>query len=71
MIEPAQAFLEQLTWLIELSRKGGKDSQSNLRIGGMTAMLKVVSTRCLEKCVREAQQVMGGLGYAKGGKGGR
>lgn len=69
MIEPAQAFLEQLTWLIELSRKGGKDSE--VRIGGMTAMLKVISTRCLEKCVREAQQIMGGLGYAKGGKGGR
>ena len=44
---------------------------SIVRIGGMTAMLKVVSTRCLEKCVREAQQIMGGLGYARGGKGGR
>ena len=69
MIEPAQAFLEQLTWLIELSRKTGKDD--GIRIGGMTDMLKIVSTRCLEKCSREAQQVMGGLGYAKGGKGGR
>ena len=70
MIEPAQAFLEQLTWLIELNRKKGEKGDS-VRIGGMTAMLKVVSTRCLEKCLREAQQVMGGLGYAKGGKGGR
>lgn len=70
MIEPAQALLEQLTWLIQLSRNN-KDKGSNVRIGGMTAMLKVISTRCLEKCVREAQQVMGGLGYAKGGKGGR
>jgi alkylation response protein AidB-like acyl-CoA dehydrogenase len=69
MIEPAQAFLDQLVWLIETARKSdGKDA---VRIGGMTAMLKVVSTRCLEKCVREAQQIMGGLGYAKGGKGGR
>lgn len=69
MIEPAQAFLDQLTWLIELTRqKGGGD---DVRIGGMTAMLKIVSTRCLEKCVRKAQQVMGGLGYARGGKGGR
>jgi alkylation response protein AidB-like acyl-CoA dehydrogenase len=71
MIEPAQAFLEQLTWLIELSRKNGVKEGDGVRIGGMTAMLKVVSTRCLEKCVREAQQIMGGLGYAKGGKGGR
>jgi alkylation response protein AidB-like acyl-CoA dehydrogenase len=70
MIEPAQAFLEQLTWLIELNRKKGEKGD-NVRIGGMTAILKVVSTRCLEKCLREAQQVMGGLGYAKGGKGGR
>ncbi|KAH8802696.1 acyl-CoA dehydrogenase/oxidase [Xylogone sp. PMI_703] len=69
MIEPAWAFLEQLTWLIELGRRTGK--MDEVRIGGMTAMLKVASTRCLEKCVREAQQVMGGLGYAKGGKGGR
>lgn len=71
MIEPAQAFLEQLTWLIELSKKDGGKDGDGVRIGGMTAMLKIVSTRCLEKCVREAQQVMGGLGYAKGGKGGR
>ncbi|KAH6671949.1 acyl-CoA dehydrogenase/oxidase [Halenospora varia] len=68
MIEPAQAFLEQLTWLIELSRKGGGKGADNVRIGGMTAMLKVISTRCLEKCVREAQQIMGGLGYARGGR---
>jgi alkylation response protein AidB-like acyl-CoA dehydrogenase len=69
MIEPAQAFLDQVTGLIERGRRsGGKDS---VRIGGMTAMLKIVCTRCLEKCVREAQQVMGGLGYARGGKGGR
>lgn len=33
MIEPAQAFLEQLTWLIELNRRSGKD---DVRIGGMT-----------------------------------
>ena len=70
IIEPAQAFLEQLTWLIELNRKSGTKADE-VRIGGMTAMLKVVSTRCLEKCVREAQQIMGGLGYARGGKGGR
>lgn len=69
MIEPAQAFLEQLTWLIELNRKAGTEDQ--VRIGGMTAMLKIVSTRCLEKCSREAQQILGGLGYAKGGRGGR
>lgn len=71
MIEPAFAFLEQLTWLIESSQNKGRDAAAEVRIGGMTALLKVMSTRCLEVCVREAQQIMGGLGYAKGGKGGR
>lgn len=68
LIEPAFAFLEQLTWMMEESRKTGR---TDVRIGGMTAMGKVMATRCLESCVREAQQVMGGLGYSKGGKGGR
>jgi alkylation response protein AidB-like acyl-CoA dehydrogenase len=69
MIEPAWAFMEQLTWLIEEGRSSGH--QDEVKIGGMTALLKVMSTRCLEKCVREAQQILGGLGYARGGKGGR
>lgn len=64
MVEPAWAMLEELTWLVE---NGGEET----RIGGMTALVKVVATRCLEKCVREGQQVLGGLGYARGGKGGR
>jgi alkylation response protein AidB-like acyl-CoA dehydrogenase len=77
MIEPTWAFLEQLTWLVEVERqlrlqgKGGRGKDSEVRIGGMTALAKVMATRCLETCVREAQQVMGGLGYARGGKGGR
>lgn len=73
LIEPAWAMLELLTWLIEDGRKKSKESgkETELRIGGMTALVKVVATRCLEKCVREAQQIMGGLGYARGGKGGR
>jgi alkylation response protein AidB-like acyl-CoA dehydrogenase len=68
LIEPAFAFLELLTWLMEESRRTGRPE---VRIGGMTALAKVMATRCLETCVREAQQVMGGLGYSKGGKGGR
>ncbi|KAI6711737.1 hypothetical protein JHW43_005745 [Diplocarpon mali] len=54
--------------IIEPGRKNGGDE---VRIGGMTAMLKIISTRCLEKRVREAQQIMGGLRYARGRKGGR
>jgi alkylation response protein AidB-like acyl-CoA dehydrogenase len=68
LIEPAWAFLEQLVWYIEQNRK---HPERSVNIGGMTALLKVMSTRTLESCVREAQQVMGGLGYSRGGKGGR
>lgn len=69
-IEAAWAFLEQLTWILEDARLSGGGADE-IRIGGMTALLKVMSTRCLEMCVREAQQVLGGLGYARGGRGGR
>ena len=68
MIEPAYAFMEQLAHIIELTKGRPTD---NVRIGGMTALLKVMSTRALEKSVREAQQIMGGAGYNKAGKGAR
>lgn len=41
------------------------------RFGGLIALLKVVAGRTLEKTVREAQQVMGGMGYSRTGKGAR
>ncbi|KAE8166589.1 acyl-CoA dehydrogenase/oxidase [Aspergillus tamarii] len=68
MIEPAYAFLEQLVNIIELTKDRPTD---DVRIGGMTALLKVMSTRALEKSVREAQQILGGAGYNKAGKGAR
>lgn len=67
LIEPAQSFLEQLVYIIETT----KDRPDAVNIGGMTALLKVMSTRALEKSVREAQQIFGGAGYNKGGKGAR
>ncbi|KAK2753147.1 hypothetical protein FQN54_007972 [Arachnomyces sp. PD_36] len=67
MIEPAQAFMEQLVYIIETAAESGHE----VNIGGMTALLKVMSTRALEKSVREAQQIMGGAGYNKAGKGAR
>jgi len=67
LIEPAQAFLEQLCYIIETSRVTGQE----VNVGGMTALLKVMSTRCLEKVCREAQQIMGGAGYSKTGPGAR
>jgi alkylation response protein AidB-like acyl-CoA dehydrogenase len=67
LIEPCQAFMEQLAYTIEISKRTG----NTMNIGGMTALLKVMSTHCLEKVCKEAQQVMGGAGYAKSGKGAR
>lgn len=67
LIEPCQAFLEQLAYTIQLNERTGR----NIDVGGMTALLKVMSTRCLEKVCREAQQVLGGAGYNKAGKGAR
>jgi len=67
MIEPAYAFMENLVYIIENS----KDGRSDVNIGGMTALLKVMASRTLEKCVREAQQIMGGVGYTRSGIGTR
>lgn len=67
LIEPAHAYLEQLMYIVETARLSGQE----VSIGGQTALLKVMSTRCLERCVREAQQIMGGAGYSKTGHGAR
>lgn len=86
LIEPAHAFLEQLCYIIESARKQEKAANRNsgaqkqqagvanpdpINVGGMTALLKVMSTRCLERVCREAQQIMGGAGYSKTGRGAR
>lgn len=68
MIEPAYAFMEQLVHILETTKHRASD---DVNIGGMTALLKVMSTRALEKSVREAQQILGGAGYNKSGKGAR
>ncbi|KAJ5948631.1 hypothetical protein N7454_001938 [Penicillium verhagenii] len=68
MIEPAYAFMEQLVNILEVTKDRSVD---DVKIGGMTALLKVMSTRALEKSVREAQQILGGAGYNKAGKGAR
>jgi alkylation response protein AidB-like acyl-CoA dehydrogenase len=69
LIEPAQAFLEQLLGILDYAAKNPGVGEVN--VGGMTALLKVMTTRCLEKVCREAQQIMGGAGYSKSGRGAR
>lgn len=86
-IEPVHAYMESLVHMIEHERKrkglnrlggsalvGMKSPQAaevDLNVGSMIATLKTSAGRVLEKVNREAQQVMGGAGYSKSGKGAR
>ncbi|KAL5317007.1 hypothetical protein ACEPPN_016060 [Leptodophora sp. 'Broadleaf-Isolate-01'] len=76
-ILPAHAFMESLVSLMNTmpsSKDGDRGvpvSQEQAQIGGLIALLKVTAGRALEQAVREAQQVMGGLGYSRTGKGAR
>lgn len=66
-IDSAYAWMEQLVYLTEQVKKGGGDPA----IGGLLANLKVLAGRTLEHVNRESQQIMGGLGYSKNGRGAR
>jgi alkylation response protein AidB-like acyl-CoA dehydrogenase len=59
--------MEQLVYISEAAKKSGTDAG----MGGLFANLKVLAGQTLEKVNREAQQVMGGLGYSKNGRGSR
>jgi alkylation response protein AidB-like acyl-CoA dehydrogenase len=62
-ILPAHAFMESLV--------AHSLSNSDPQIGGLIALLKVMAGKALEQAAREAQQIMGGLGYSRTGKGAR
>lgn len=66
-LDSAYAWMEQLVYMAEESKKKGVDAN----MGGLFANLKVLAGQTLEKVNREAQQVMGGLGYSKNGRGSR
>lgn len=66
LIEAMQAQIEVLLHHAK-STPGALDRT----MGGDFARIKVHASRALELCVREAQQIMGGIGYARGGRGGR
>lgn len=85
-IEPVHAYMESLVYMIEherkrksLNRQGGsilhhntvEAYQVDINIGGMIATLKTSAGRALERVNREAQQIMGGAGYSRTGKGAR
>lgn len=66
-IEGAAAWTEALTYQdSQLSAAEGM-----LRLGGATAGLKALSTQTFEYCAREASQIMGGISYQVGGRGGK
>lgn len=66
-LDSAYAWMEQLVYISETASKKGSDAG----MGGLFANLKVLAGQTLEKVNREAQQVMGGLGYSKNGRGSR
>ena len=68
-IEPVHAYMEQLVSMVRQAVSA--DEQQGLYLGGQIANLKVAAGRVLEYVNREAQQIMGGLGYSRNGRGER
>ncbi|GAB1217468.1 hypothetical protein ATERTT37_006707 [Aspergillus terreus] len=66
-LDSTYAWMEQLVYMAQTAQKDGRDAA----MGGLFANLKVLAGRTLEMVNREAQQVMGGLGYSKNGRGAR
>jgi alkylation response protein AidB-like acyl-CoA dehydrogenase len=64
-IESHWAYLEQIAYAIQQSPKGWQDPD----VAGRIALAKVQAGRIQELANREAQQVLGGAGYQKGGPG--
>jgi alkylation response protein AidB-like acyl-CoA dehydrogenase len=66
-VEAHWAWLEQIAYHIQNSTEGwnGQD------VAGRVALSKVTGGRLLEKAAREAQQILGGAGYQRGGVGAR
>lgn len=64
------ALIESLVQLANQSRLQGVDEASS-PVGGLCALAKVNAARALELAVRESQQILGALGYTRGGPGER
>lgn len=66
-IDSAFAWMEQIVFLTEHGKQTGED----VAVSGPIANLKVLAGQTLERVNREAQQIMGGLGYSRNGRGAR
>lgn len=69
LLDSTYAWMEQLVYMAQQEMASGKNLDTG--IGGLFANLKVLAGQTLEKVNREAQQVLGGLGYSKTGRGAR
>eukprot|EP00397_Hematodinium_sp_SG-2012_P032707 GEMP01034849.1.p1 GENE.GEMP01034849.1~~GEMP01034849.1.p1 ORF type:complete len:451 (+),score=94.48 GEMP01034849.1:40-1392(+) len=64
-VEASHAWLETVTYNIETMI----EQEADIKLGGMTALLKVQCTKVFEYCARESAQIFGGLSYSRGGVG--
>ncbi|KAI7484075.1 acyl-CoA dehydrogenase [Hortaea werneckii] len=64
-IESHWAWLESIAYAVQQSPRGWQDPD----IAGRIALAKVQAGRIQEMAIREAQQVLGGAGYQRGGPG--
>lgn len=67
LVESQHAWIESLIYQFN----GLAVSESSMMLGGQTALLKAHCGITLEYVAREAVQIMGGLGYTRGGRGER
>merc|ERR1711920_243867 len=65
LIESTHAWLENVTFQMQTMHK----IEATMKLGGVTALLKVQCTKVFEYCAREAAQIFGGLSYTRGGQG--
>ncbi|TPX34531.1 hypothetical protein SmJEL517_g02925 [Synchytrium microbalum] len=66
LIESYQAWLELVTY--QYSKMTFQETSKLM--GGQVASLKAHGSIVFEYCAREASQILGGIAYTKGGKGG-
>lgn len=66
-IEGVHSWYENLTYQAMLM----PPQEASLRLGGPIAGCKALATQTFELCAREATQIFGGLGYTRGGQGGK
>lgn len=64
-VEATHSWVESLLFNMQKMDK----KESDLKLGGMTALCKVQCTKVFEYCARESAQIFGGLSYTRGGLG--